>query len=77
LGGKTFPAGLGFVGLVAVSGVAEDCSPLGRGEIAGTEFGRKVAAGVGNAGAGGGLLGKGAGVPTGIALAVETVGFTA
>ena len=78
LGETTFSAGLGCVGSAAVSGVTEGCSPLGRGEIAEAEFGRKVAAGVGNAGgAGGGLLGKGAGVPTGIALAVETVGFTA
>lgn len=76
-GEMTFSAGLGCVGSAAVSGATGGCSPLGRGEIVEAEFGRKVAAGVGNAGAGGGLLGKGAGVPTGIALAVETVGFTA
>ena len=78
LGEKMFSAGMGCVGSAAVSGVTEGCGRRGRGEIAGAEFGRKFAAGVGNAGgAWGGLLGKGAGVPTGIAVAVETAGFTA
>lgn len=78
LGEKTFFVGLGWLGSAAVSGVTEGCGPAGRGRAAGAEFDRKVAAGVGNAGgAWGGLLGKGAGVPTGIAFAVETAGSTA
>ena len=78
LDGKTFFAGLGWVGSAAVSGVTEGCSPAGRGRADGGEFDRKVAAGAGKGGGGwGGLLGKGAGVPTGIAVAVETAGFTA
>ena len=77
LGEKTFFAGLDWLGLAAVSGVTEGCSPAGRGRATGAELDRKVAAGVGNAGAWRGLLGKGAGVPTGVAFAVETAGFTA
>jgi len=78
LGEKTFSAEPGSVASAAVSGVMEGCGVFGRGEIVEAGFGRNVAADVGNGGgAWGGLSGKCAGVPTGIALAVETAGFTA
>lgn len=76
-GEEIFSAGPGRAAGTEAAAVWGGCGGRNRGEVDGAGFGREIVAGMGAAGgAGGGLLGKGAGVPTGMALALETAGFT-